>query len=337
MTRLIRSRAASGDEGFALILVIGWAALMLGLVAVVATDAVRQIRPSDRSEHSYAALSAAEAGLADIEARLMVGTISSVVGDGSNTALRGWVPVPGGDSDAEFTYTIDATKSGSVGEVRAYSAGRSGDVVRILEAVLSKRSTLDYVYMSDIETPSPDTPGVYSTAQYGTSGLTYQQVARLLCDRRWVEPGPVKVSTSGTITQGLQRNLRFCRWAGIFSNEKLVGKLHTNDIWWLGIPMDVAVDQMMRALGPKREVYWVNLWFGEVGYQLYDRLPRPTKANRILRAKAKQYPNLRIIDFAHAFQSAHAQGEAVGWLDGVHLNAAGYRLRTQLIVSSLAP
>lgn len=118
--------------------------------------------------------------------------------------------------------------------------------------------------------------------------------------------------------------------------DRVVISLGTNDIWWLGIPMDVAVDQMMRAIGPKREVYWVNLWFGEVGYQLYDRLPRPTKANRILRAKTKQYPNLRIINFAQAFQSAHAQGDAVGWLDGVHLNAAGYRLRTSLIVSSLA-
>lgn len=228
----LRCRRAD-DEGFALILVIGWAALMMGLVAVVATAAVRQIKPSDRSEHSFAALSAAEAGLADLEARLQVGTISSVVGDETNAALNGWVPVPGGNTDSEFTYAIDATKSGAVGEVRAYSAGRSGDVVRILEAVLSKRSTLDYVYMSDIETPSPDTPGVYSTSNYSSSGYTYQEAARLLCARRWVEPGPVAISSSGTVTEGNQRNLRFCKWAGIFSSEKLVGRVHTNDVWWL--------------------------------------------------------------------------------------------------------
>ena len=229
----LRPRNGSGDDGFALILVIAWAALMLGLVAVVATDAVRQIRPSDRSEHSFAALSAAEAGLADIEARLQVGTLSSVVGDETNAAMRGWVPVPGGGDDAEFTYVIDATKSGSVGEVRAYSAGRSGEVVRILEAVLSKRSTLDYVYMSDIETPSPDTPGVYSTSAYSSSGYTYQEAARLLCARRWVEPGPVSVSSGGSVAQGNQRNLRFCKWAGIFSSERLIGRVHTNDVWWL--------------------------------------------------------------------------------------------------------
>ena len=226
-------RPAARESGFALIAVIGWAALMMALVAVVATTALRQVVPSDRSEHTFAALSAAEAGLADLEARLQVGTISSVVGDQTNAALSGWVPMPGGNSDAEFTYAVDATKSGSVGEVRAYSAGRSGGVVRILEAVLSKRSTLDYVYMSDIETPSPDTPGVYSTANYSSSGYTYQEAARLLCARRWVEPGPVSISSSGNVTNGNQRNLRFCNWAGIFSSERLIGKVHTNDIWWL--------------------------------------------------------------------------------------------------------
>jgi hypothetical protein len=217
-----------------MLIVMGWGLLMTGLVLVVSQTVINQILPSDRSEHSYAALSAAEAGLADIEARLQVGTIGSVAADGTNAAMQGWVPVPGGNTTSEYTYALDATKSGAVGEVRAYSSGRSGGVVRTVEAVLSKRSTLDYVYMSDIETPSPDTPGVYSTSQYGSSGLTYQQIARLLCDRRWVEPGPVTVnSTTGAVTNGLQRNLRFCKWAGIYSSERLVGKLHTNDVWWL--------------------------------------------------------------------------------------------------------
>lgn len=96
--------------------------------------------------------------------------------------------------------------------------------------------------------------------------------------------------------------------------------------------MDVAVDRMMTAIGPGRTVYWVNLWFGPHGY---SRLPKPTKANRILRAKAKQYPNLRIVNFARAFRAAKASGESVGWADGVHLNLAGYRLRNRTIVAAL--
>lgn len=221
------------DSGVAMVLVMAWGLLMMGLVLVVSQAVIDQIRPSDRSEKSYAALSAAEAGLADLEARLQIGTISSVTGDATNLALRGWVPVPGGDASAEFTYAIDATKSGAVGEVRAYATGRAGDVTRTVEAVLTKRSTLDYVYMSDIESPSPDTPGVYGTSQYSSSGYTLQQAARLLCSRRWVEPGPVSISSGGVVTRGNQRNLRFCRWAGIYNNEKVVGRIHTNDVWWL--------------------------------------------------------------------------------------------------------
>lgn len=216
-----------------MILAMGWGLLMLILVLIVSNTVINQIRPSDRSEHSFAALSAAEAGLADLEARLQMGTITSVTGDASNLALRGWVPVPGGNTESEFTYAIDATRSGAVGEVRAYSTGRSGGVTRTLEAILSKRSTLDYVYMSDIESPSPDTPGVYGTNLYSSSGYTYQEAARLLCGRRWAEPGPVSVSRYGTVAQGNQRNLRFCRWAGIFSSEQLIGRIHTNDVWWL--------------------------------------------------------------------------------------------------------
>lgn len=231
--RLVDSGARTRDSGAAMIIVMAWGLLMLGFVLVVSQAVIDQIRPSDRSEKSYAALSAAEAGLADLEARLQVGTITSVTGDQSNLALRGWVPVPGGGTDAEFTYGIDATRSGAVGEVRAYATGRADGVTRTVEAVLSKRSTLDYVYLSDIESPSPDTPGVYGTSQYSTSGYTLQQAARLLCARRWTEPGPVSISSSGVVAQGNQRNLRFCKWAGIFNNERIIGRIHTNDIWWL--------------------------------------------------------------------------------------------------------
>ncbi len=117
--------------------------------------------------------------------------------------------------------------------------------------------------------------------------------------------------------------------------DHVVVSLGTNDIWWLGVPMEVAVDRMMAAIGPKRTVYWVNLWFGSVGYANYDRLPRPERANRVLRQKAKEYPNLRVVDFARTFKDQAARGKGVGWLDGVHLNQAGNRLRTRLIVSSL--
>lgn len=76
----------------------------------------------------------------------------------------------------------------------------------------------------------------------------------------------------------------------------------------------------------------VNLHFGPHGY---DRLPAPTAANRLLRAKAKEYSNLTIVNFARAFKQAQAAGKPVGWLDGVHLNTAGNRVRTQAILDAI--
>lgn len=112
----------------------------------------------------------------------------------------------------------------------------------------------------------------------------------------------------------------------------VVISLGTNDIWWLGLDLGRGVDSMMAALGPKVQVYWVNLHFGPHGY---DRLPAPTAANRLLRTKAKQYSNLKLVNFAKAFRQAQARGEPVGWEDGVHLNATGNLVRSRAIVEAL--
>jgi hypothetical protein len=114
--------------------------------------------------------------------------------------------------------------------------------------------------------------------------------------------------------------------------QTVVVSLGTNDIWWLGLDLGRGVDALMAEIGPKREVYWVNLWFGP---HSYDRLPTPHAANRLLRAKAKQYDNLNIVNFAKAFRKADARDPAVGWEDGVHLNAAGNRVRVNAIMKAL--
>ncbi len=115
--------------------------------------------------------------------------------------------------------------------------------------------------------------------------------------------------------------------------ETVVVSLGTNDIWWLGVSMEQTVDSMMAALGPDITVYWVNLWFGPHGY---DRLPEAGPANEVLESKTSEYPNLRVIDFAGAFQDAQARGVSVGWLDGVHMNEAARIVRVEAIVEALA-
>ncbi len=114
--------------------------------------------------------------------------------------------------------------------------------------------------------------------------------------------------------------------------QTVVLSFGTNDIWWLGIPMEDAVDQMMAALGSERDVYWVNLWYNT---SAYDDLPDPGPANDILAAKTAEYPNLYVIDFARAFDGLASAGVDVGWTDGVHLNETANQLRTDLIIAAL--
>ncbi len=236
----------AGDSGVAMILVIIMSMVMLGLALVVAQSVVRQIVPSSRSEHSFAALSAAEAGIAEYLAHLQENNIyysdmedqdcvADVAQEGFNAALCGWVDVPGGTTDSEFRYSVDSSRAGAGGMLVVIAVGRSpkgeNGVVRTVQATLSKRSTLDYVYMSDIETPAPDLPGAYSTvADSGGPGYTAQELARLVCSRHWYEGGQVQPLLPNT---GNQRNLNFCQWAGIYNSETLQGKVHTNDVWRL--------------------------------------------------------------------------------------------------------
>ena len=212
------------DEGSSLIIVLIWSMGLLLLSLVLAQAAVNAIAPSTHSEDSYGALAAAEAGIDDYRARLLVDNRYFLRGpDASNPALTGWAPMPGGDGLGEFTYSVDASRALTAGELRVIATGRVGDVTRTVEALMTKRSTLDYVYISDIETMAPYLPGAYAD----------QALANQLCgDRSWAEAG--QVSKSGTSpANGIHRNSQYCRWAGIFSTERLKGRVHTNDVWYL--------------------------------------------------------------------------------------------------------
>jgi hypothetical protein len=112
--------------------------------------------------------------------------------------------------------------------------------------------------------------------------------------------------------------------------DTVVIALGTNDIWWIGVPIDEGVDRMMAALGSDRDVLWVNFSFGVYGV---DNIPDADKANTLLAAKAAEYPNLRIVDFDGAMAAAAGQGAS--WTDGIHLNHIGGAARASAIVAAL--
>lgn len=206
-----------------MVLVMIWSAVLLMLSAVLAQATINLIKPSDRSEKSFAALAAAEAGLDDYRARLTADNRYFLRTDNSNASLTGWAPVPGGDGAGEFTVAVDATRALKAGELRIISTGRVGDVTRTAEALLTKRSTLDYVYISDYETTAPGLPGAYSDT---TTAIT-------LCTLRyWKDAGAVSKAGVSPAT-GAHRNSQFCRWAGIYNSERFKGRVHTNDVWYL--------------------------------------------------------------------------------------------------------
>ena len=214
---------AERERGAALIIVVVWGAILLMLVGILAQATINAIKPSQTSESSYAALAAAEAGLEDYRARLLADNRYFLRIDPTNPALTGWAPMPGGSSGGEFSYAVDTSRAMSAGQLRVSSTGRANGVTRTVEEVYTKRSTLDYVYISDIETMAPGLPGAYTDPTTAT---------QLCADRRWRDAG--QVSPTGTSPQtGTHRNSYYCRWAGIYSGEKLIGRIHTNDVWYL--------------------------------------------------------------------------------------------------------
>ena len=112
----------------------------------------------------------------------------------------------------------------------------------------------------------------------------------------------------------------------------VVVALGTNDVWWLGTSLATGVDEVMKVLGPKRTVYWVNLRFGPNGY---SDLPHHGGGNKVLREKDRQYRNMTVINFARQYGDALKSDPYVGWADGVHLNYRGYVVRSSIIAKAL--
>ncbi len=222
--RMRHRTAASPDDGSALIIVIIGCMALVALSLVLAQATINAVRPSDRSEKSFAAQAAAEAGVDDYRARLLVDNRYFLrAPDSSNPALTGWADVPGGAGQGQFTYSIDTSRALVAGELRISSTGKVDGVTRTVEAVLTKRSTLDYVYISDIESMAPSLPGAYADPTVA---------AELCTNRRWAAAG--QVSKTGTSPlNGIHRNSNFCRWAGIYNTERIKGRIHTNDVWYL--------------------------------------------------------------------------------------------------------
>jgi len=270
--RELRGRALN-DTGAAMVIALVWAAVISIVAAAVITAVFNQVRPSDRTDRSYQALAAAEAGIEDARARLAANAnywleVRDFYGDpatfaavgSANPALTGWVQVPGGDSAGEFTYWLDTSDAQRNGRLTVVSTGRSTfagqEVTRTVEAQLAKRTAANYVYVSNTEAFPWDAPGVYGLpGEESKDGLMSRDVAEAICgnggiggDRYWYQwtnwdngasviplgPATTTSSTDPSITgYGPHRNSIACLFGRIESTDRWVGDMHTNDVWYL--------------------------------------------------------------------------------------------------------
>ena len=253
----------SRDRGAALILTIGWSAVILLIAGTVSAAVTQQIRKSDNAETSYQALSAAEAGVEDIRARLAVDSdYWRDLNPDENPALAGWVSIPGEAPSAQFTYFVDTSAAERSGRIRVTSSGRAfeGGEVRSVDVLLQKRNSTEYAYLSDSEAFPYDQPDVYGLGEEATEGggspRMSQAVAEILCgtggavegsQRRywyqwanWDASGSDGPRTTGGVTDteatsisGGNRNSQACLFGEVRKGDVFEGPVHTNDVWYV--------------------------------------------------------------------------------------------------------
>lgn len=95
---------------------------------------------------------------------------------------------------------------------------------------------------------------------------------------------------------------------------------------------ETLVDNMMAALGPERNVIWINAyWSPKV-----CPTSHPEQFNSILREKARSTRNLHVLDWAAEVQkSIDRQESIVDSASGIYPTEQGYKLRTEWTIASI--
>lgn len=181
MRRIIRALRARDDErGIALATVIGMGALLMILVATMATVSVAGARKGTTDQNASSALAAAYAGLADYQSRLTAdnsygqyGTTSGFTSTSNFAGRKGnaafpttsgslatasWVAVPGSTGEY-YTYEVDNTAYAAQGIIKLRVTGRAGSVTKSVVADLKGDGFINYLYFTDFESSDPSITG----------------------------------------------------------------------------------------------------------------------------------------------------------------------------------
>lgn len=149
------------ETGAALITVLILSTLSIIAVTTAVSYSTNSLPRTRAHEDWNAALAAAEAGVADVQARLNDDPSFYIHPPTSNPAMMGWRALPGSTSDARYHYRIDNAEVFRSGTLQVTSTGRVGDQERTIRAALRRRGFLDFIYFTDLEKVDPYTvPGL---------------------------------------------------------------------------------------------------------------------------------------------------------------------------------
>lgn len=234
-----------GDDGVALVTVIGTMALLALFVAGTTILATGTQRLARHDQDWNAALAAANAGLDEYLANLnsddrywTYGDASSpftatstVVAPPAGSPFVQWTDLPGSDG-AQFRYDVDTSRYQTAGEIRVQASGRVGDDVRTVRATLARRGFIDYVYFTNIEQDDPSRFGPNNNRQPQQGFWPTAELAAVHCSNReweWADATtPGRTSQRRTELQPVvsRPHCHHNRWSG---DALLDGPFHTND------------------------------------------------------------------------------------------------------------
>lgn len=149
------------DEGVSLILAMAISFIMLIVVSTVIRSSLAGFEGSVQDERWQSALAAADSGVEDYLYRLnQDGNYWRFSATNpppeSNPALTGGeAPLPGAPNPATFSYEPDTSDLASQGVIRLTATGTVDGQSREVDVTLRRRSFLDYLYFTDLETMDP--------------------------------------------------------------------------------------------------------------------------------------------------------------------------------------
>lgn len=184
MTRLARLlRDRDGERGFALVAVVGVAAVVMILVATMLSVSTSGTRVTTNDTDWARAIDAAYAGVADYQSHLNADNTYGQYGQADaafskatgSTFAKGvdgnpafdikpvsaggrWVTVPtagGAAGPSSFRYAVDNSKLTSQGVIRVQSTGRAGKVTRTVIANVRPDGFSNYLYFTNYESGDP--------------------------------------------------------------------------------------------------------------------------------------------------------------------------------------